>query len=125
MTETETSELGQRAAAGVEPGAAKMLTLKDAPVGAAAPVNGTFGFTDDESPPTQPPTAPGRLRNLGFGLLRALTGAAAVAGIAVVAIFSAEAAHDLCTRRPGAARDRPTAWTSTPSRWVTTTVPSG
>ena len=88
-------------------------------------MNAPVAPADDESPPTQPPTVPGRLRNLGLGLLRALTGAATVAGIAVVAIFSAEAAHDLCTRRPGAARDRPTAWTPTPSRWVTTTVPSG
>ena len=83
------------------------------------PCTERVGFTDNESTPAPPPTVPHRLRNLGLRLLRALVDTATVAGTATVAILSAEAAHDLSTRRTGPARDRPTACPCEPPCWVT------
>lgn len=73
-----------------------MLKLTEAPIDTVAPVH--FGCVDHESSPARPPAVPAQPLNGGLGFLRALAGVVFVAGIALIAIFSAEVAHDLCTR---------------------------
>ena len=79
-------------------GAVKML---GAPVETVVLVHATIGCTADELPPARQPAVPPRLRTLGLRLLRTLAAAAAAAGIVLIAVISAELAHDLCTRAAG------------------------
>ena len=76
-------------------GAVKML---GAPVETVVLVHATIGCTADELPPARQPAVPPRLRTLGLRLFRTL---AAAAGIVLIAVISAELAHDLCTRAAG------------------------
>ena len=86
-----------------------MITLQETPVHPATPAPHTLRCPDDEPAPTRPPAVSRRLRTLGLGLLRTLATAATVTGLAMIAIFSAEAAHDLSVAIcPDPVEDRPT-----------------
>ena len=72
-----------------------------APVETVVLVHATIGCTADELPPARQPAVPPRLRTLGLRLFRTLAAAAAATGIVLIAVISAELAHDLCTRAAG------------------------
>ena len=87
--------------------AAEARAVKGSPVDLVVTGHASIGSPDGDSLPARQPALPRRLGTLGLGLLRALAAAAAVTGIALIAVISAELAHDLCARtRPGPAADR-------------------
>ncbi len=85
-----------RQAGDSRPAGANPTQTRRMPQAALAAASATVGIIDRDSPPA-PPAVTRRLGNLGRRMVRTLVNTASVIGTATLALWSAEAAHDLAT----------------------------